>query len=164
VMSKCSSNRILVAGWRISNRSIILTLLLLRSQAVLHLFGSRAAKAVNPRPLLLWKMMPVHLRMPARPISYDESGMVNDGLRMPLPVRLDRHPQQLPCSCPVLTSEQREVQVRKWFGNPLGYPWPELFPPANGIRLSLTFRINSTSRLTIRAAQPNARMRSDPAR
>jgi hypothetical protein len=60
--------------------------------------------------LLLWKMMPVHLRMPARPISYDESGMVNDGLRMPLPVRLDRHPQQLPCSCPVLTSEQREVR------------------------------------------------------
>jgi hypothetical protein len=72
-------------------------------------FGSRAAKAVNPRPLLLWKMMPVHLRMPSRPISYDESGMVNDGLRMPLPVRLDHHPQQLPCSCPVLTSEQREV-------------------------------------------------------
>jgi hypothetical protein len=108
VMSKRNSNRILVARWRISNRSIILTLLLLRSQAVLHLFGSRAAKAVNPRPLLLWKMMAGHRRMPARPISYDESGMVNDGLRMPLPVRLDHHPQQLPSSCPVLTSEQRE--------------------------------------------------------
>jgi hypothetical protein len=110
VMSDCSSNRILVARWSISNRLIIVTLVLLRSQVVLHLFCSRAAKAVNPHPLLLWKMMPVHLRMPARPISYDESGMVNDGLRMPLPVRLDHHPQQHPCSYPALTSEQREVR------------------------------------------------------
>jgi hypothetical protein len=132
VMSECSSNRILVARWRISNRSIILTLLLLRSQAVLHLFGSRAAKAVNPHPLLLWKMMPVHLRMTARPFSYDESGMVNDGLRMPLPVRSDHYPQQLPCSYPVLTSEQREVRFGSGSGTLLIARGQSYFLPRTG--------------------------------
>jgi hypothetical protein len=39
VMSNCSSNRILVARWSISNRLIIVTLVLLRSQAVLHLLA-----------------------------------------------------------------------------------------------------------------------------
>jgi hypothetical protein len=53
VTSDCSSNRTLVAGWSLSNRLIIVTVVLLCSQVVLHLFGSRSAKAVNPHPLLL---------------------------------------------------------------------------------------------------------------